>query len=200
MQDYPFVLILIRAVLTLSVGMLTTDFALADHKHHHRHRHHSHHQPVYYEQVRYSNDVYGRVVDARPIYQSVAIEVPQETCRVETVARTEHRRGGDSLGSTVVGGLVGAAIGHEIGNGRDGATAVGGLIGAAIGNDRGKGARVVSYSDREVCDTHYRTEYENRIIGYDVSYRYEGRTYQTRTDRHPGERVSVALHYSNYPN
>lgn len=202
MQAHPFVSVLIRAVLTFSVGMLTADLALADRKHHHHHRHHSHHQPVYYEQVRHSNDVYGRVVNARPIYQSVAIEVPEESCRVETVAHSEHRRSrnGDSFGSTVVGGLVGAAIGHEIGHGRSGATAVGGLIGAAIGNDASKHSRVVSYSDREVCDTRYRTEYENRIIGYDVSYRYEGRIYQARTDRHPGDRVSVALHYSNYPN
>jgi uncharacterized protein YcfJ len=195
MRDRSFISILIRTLLTLSVSMLTANVALADHKH--RYHNHSYHQHIYYEQVR--NDAYGRVLNARPIYQSVAIEVPQESCRVETIAHNEHRRHGDSFGSTVVGGLVGAAIGHEIGNGRGGATAVGGLIGAAIGKDASKGSRVVSYSDREVCDTYYRTEYENRIIGYDVSYRYEGRIYQTRTDRHPGDRVSVALHYSNYP-
>jgi uncharacterized protein YcfJ len=30
-------------------------------------------------------------------------------------------------------------------------------------------------------------------VGYDVSYSYHGHIYQTRTDRHPGDRIVVAL-------
>ena len=70
---------------------------------------------------------------------------------------------------------------------------MGGLIGASIGNDASKGGRVVSYRDREVCNTHYRTEYEQRLVGYDVSYAYQGRIYQTRTNHHPGDRIAVAV-------
>jgi uncharacterized protein YcfJ len=110
---------------------------------------------------------------------------------VETIAREDRRRSGDSFGGTVVGGLVGAAIGHEIGNGRGAATAVGGLIGASIGNDAARGSRTVSYRDEEVCRQSYRTEYEQRIVGYDVSYSYQGRIYQTRTDHHPGDRIAL---------
>lgn len=177
-----------RSILALSL-IFVAGYASADHGH----RRHHHHERVSYDD--YGD--YGRVVRARPIYRQVAIEVPRESCQVRTVAR--ERRDGDSFKGTVVGGLIGAAIGHEIGNGRGSATAVGGLIGASIGNDAGS-SRSVRYRDEEVCRTHYRTQYEQRLVGYDVSYSYNGRIYQTRTDYHPGDRIplSVAFRSNGY--
>lgn len=181
----------IPTLLGVSISMLVASSAFADHRHHYRDYDdedgYRHVQVRYYERESY--DDYGRVLSARPIYQRVAIDSPRESCHVETYAH-ETRRGGDSFAGTVVGGLVGAAIGHELGNGRGDATAVGGLIGASIGNDANK-QRVVRYRDEEVCNTYYRTEYEQRLVGYDVSYSYLGRIYQTRTDRHPGDRILV---------
>lgn len=176
----------VRSILALSMSMFVAGCASADHGYR-RHHHHDHSYSTY---DAYDHGDYGRVIDARPIYRQVAIEVPSESCRVRTVAR--ESRNGDSFAGTVVGGLVGAAIGHELGNGRGSATAVGGLIGASIGNDAGS-SRSVRYRDEEVCRTHYRTEYEQRIIGYDVSYKYNGRVYQTRTDRHPGDRIAISV-------
>ena len=182
-----------RGLLAAGLGMLVASHALAD-----RYDHHHHRDDVYsttyisYESPRYQED-YGRVIEARPIYQRVAVDVPRQSCDVRTVAYEERRRDGDSFAGTVLGGLVGAAIGHELGNGRGAATAAGGLIGASIGNDASRGRRAVSYRDQEVCSTRYRTEYQERIVGYDVSYSYRGRVYQTQTDRHPGDRIAVAV-------
>lgn len=188
--------VFVRSLLAVTMGMFIAGCASADHGYR---RHHHHNEYVYatYNSDNYGD--YGRVVNARPIYRQVAVEVPRQYCGVRTVAREEYRRDGDSFAGTVVGGLVGAAIGHEIGNGRGGATAVGGLIGASIGNDASRG-RTVRYRDEEVCRTEYRTEYEQRIVGYDVSYSYQGRVYQTRTDRHPGDRIAldVAVRSRNY--
>ena len=199
----------IRSLVAVSMSMFVAGSAFADRGHHHQSNTYvyavygSTNGPAYapnYRPTTYSAydrptnyatyDDYGRVIDARPIYRQVAVDVPRQYCGVRTVAREERSRGGDSFAGTVVGGLVGAAIGHEIGNGRGSATAVGGLIGASIGNDASKG-RTVRYRDEEVCRTEYRTEYEQRIVGYDVSYRYQGRVYQTHTDRHPGDRIAV---------
>lgn len=171
-----------------SLGLLLANNAVADrddrHRGHNKH-HHKHHHVVVREY-----DVYARVISARPIYRSIVLEVPVESCRVETVAYNE-RRGGDSFGGTVMGGLIGAAIGKEIGHSGH-ATAAGGLIGAAIGNDIGSGSRrVTRYEDREVCSSRYRTEYERQLVGYDVSYSYDGRIYHTETHRHPGDRIAV---------
>jgi uncharacterized protein YcfJ len=169
---------------TLASSLLLANNALADHKHHDKHHYHS--QPV----VEYTE--YARVVSSRPIYRTVAVEVPQDSCQMETVAYSERSRGGDSFKGTVVGGLIGAAIGHEVGrNGR--ATAAGGLIGAAIGNDIASNRRQVTrYEDREVCRTEYRTEYEHQLVGYDVTYSYDNRVYHTETRRHPGDRIAHA--------
>jgi len=177
----------IRSILALTMSMFIAGCAFADHDYR-RHYTNGNYTNSAYDSYGYRD--YGRVVSARPIYRQVAIEVPRESCRIQTVAR-EHRNG-DSFGGTVVGGLIGAAIGHELGNGRGSATAVGGLIGASIGNDAGS-KRTVRYRDQEVCRTQYRTEYEQRIIGYDVRYSYQGRIYQTRTDRHPGDRVAISV-------
>lgn len=164
-----------------SISLLLASNVLADGKHHRKHHHQHYDRHVEYTQ-------YARVVSSRPIYREVAVQVPIDSCHVETVAYSE-RRGGDSFKGTVVGGLIGAAIGHEVGrNGH--ATAAGGLIGAAIGNDvAGERRRVTSYEDREICTTRYRTEYQRELVGYDVSYRHDGRVYHTETRHHPGDRI-----------
>jgi len=178
----------IHSLVTFSIGMVMAGCASADHGYRH-----TYDDDAY---VRYDSDNYrdyGRVLDARPIYRRVAVDVPRESCGVQTVVHEERNRGGDSFAGTVMGGLIGGVIGHELGNGRGTATAVGGLIGASIGNDASQGSREISYRDREVCSTHYVTEYQQRIVGYDVSYSYQGRIYQTRTDHHPGDRIAVAV-------
>ena len=176
-----------------SISLLLAHNAFADrdrhhhrhHDHHHKHHHHHHHETV----VVYERDYYAPVTDVHPIYREVAVDMPRESCQVETVAYRERQRGGDSFQGTVVGGLIGAAIGKEIGNSGH-ATAAGGLIGAAIGNDVAGGGRTVTrYEDREVCSTQYRTRYERQLVGYEVSYLYGGRVYHTETRHHPGDRI-----------
>ena len=34
---------------------------------------------------------------------------------------------------------------------------------------------------------------EERVVGYDVAYRYNGRTYETRTDYDPGPSLRVRV-------
>jgi uncharacterized protein YcfJ len=168
---------------TLASSLLLANNSVADREYRHKHKHRHHDS---YEVVEYTE--YARVVSSRPIYRTVAVEVPVDSCHVETVAYSE-RRGGDSFKGTVAGGLIGAVIGHEVGrNGH--ATAAGGLIGAAIGNNvAGGDRRVTRYQDREVCSTRYRTEYEQQLVGYDVTYRYDNRIYTTETRHHPGSRI-----------
>lgn len=171
---------------TLASSLLLANSALANHKHHKHHHHdHGHHHDHYVVE----RTTYARVISSRPIYRTVAVEVPSDSCRVETVAYNERQRSGDSFKGTVVGGLIGAAIGHEVGHSGH-ATAAGGLIGAAIGNEVGSGSRQVTrYEDREVCSTRYRTQYERQLVGYDVAYRYDDRVYHTETRHHPGDRI-----------
>lgn len=177
-------LLFISTLASISLLLANNAFADRDHRHYRSHKHHHHETVVVYER-----DYYAPVTDVRPIYRDVAVDVPRDSCRVETVAYRERQRGGDSFQGTVVGGLIGAAIGKEIGHSGH-ATAAGGLIGAAIGNDIAGGNRTVTrYEDREVCTTHYRTRYERQLVGYQVSYLYGGRIYHTETRHHPGDRI-----------
>ncbi len=106
-------------------------------------------------------------------------------------------RGYSDPGAVLIGGIIGGVIGHQFGggHGRDVATAAGALIGA------NHAARHNSYPGRVVERTVYETNcrsvrparYEDRIDGYDVTYRYHGRIYHTRMPYDPGQRVRVRM-------
>ncbi len=92
--------------------------------------------------------------------------------------------GATSGAGAVVGGLIGGVIGNAFGggDGRALATAAGALGGAALGNTAEAQQRQTGG-----CATHY----ENRIVGYDVSYELGGQVYQTRLAGDPGGWVQV---------
>ena len=135
---------------------------------------------------------YARVTDAKPIYQTVTRRVPVEKCYLETVRVDRHH----DDGRTLVGGLVGAAVGHKLGHQRHqkhiGAVA-GAIIGASIAESTKHDHGRRDYRDVERCSTHYNVERHQELVGYDVTYRYHGETFYTRTDSHPGERIRVKV-------
>ncbi len=166
----------------------------------HRERHHHDHHParvvVQDRVVVQERVIFAPVTYARPIYRTVAVDVPVDSCHVETTAYREPGRG-DSFGGTVVGGLIGAAIGKEVGHGGGRSMAVGGLIGAAIGNDMARGG-ATRYVDREVCSSGYRTEYRQELVAYDVGYSYGGRIYHTERHSHPGAQIRLDINPRPY--
>ncbi|MBB3168664.1 glycine zipper 2TM domain-containing protein [Simiduia aestuariiviva] len=140
---------------------------------------------------------YAKVVSATPIYEQVSYTRPQRECWTETVAyEREHRASSKSATPMLLGAVIGGAIGHAVGkNDRRSGTAIGAVLGGSIGNDIGKSRShtTVDYRDEERCETRQVREYEDRLTGYDVTYRYHGETYRTRMDRDPGKRLRVAV-------
>lgn len=141
---------------------------------------------------------FARVLSSRPIYRTIEDRVPQERCWNETV-REETRSEGTSPAGAIVGGVVGGALGHAVGHGSSNkkiGTAVGVVLGATVGNqvarDRAQHEEV-SYRDRERCQTSHAIERRQEIVGYDVDYQYLGRTFSTRMDHNPGNRIRVAV-------
>jgi uncharacterized protein YcfJ len=140
---------------------------------------------------------YARVVSAEPIYREVRVREPRQVCEdVPVVERTTYR-GHSDPGQVLVGAIIGGVIGHQFGGGRgnDAATAAGAFIGASHAADRSySGRRVV---EREVietrCETVRTARYEDRLEGYDVTYKYRGRLYHTRTASHPGRSIKVRV-------
>lgn len=138
---------------------------------------------------------YARVLSAEPIWHTVEVRTPRRECTEEPVTERTVHRGHSDPGSILIGAVIGGVIGHQFGSGRgnDAATAAGAVIGASQGA-RGsyQNGRVV---ERTVMETRCRraTEVrsERRIDGYDVTYKYRGRIYTTRTERDPGDRIRV---------
>lgn len=148
----------------------------------HRHNHHEH---IYIR----PEIVYAPVVYVEPVYQVVQRLRPRRECWSTTDAYRSESNGAAGL---VLGGVLGGVIGQNLGDGRDAAVIAGTLLGATIGHDLEH-----TSAGAPVTRTHCRTanDYDEmeQIIGYRVQYRYFGRIYETRTDRHPGSRVRVTV-------
>jgi uncharacterized protein YcfJ len=105
--------------------------------------------------------------------------------------------------ATVIGGIAGAVLGSKVGegSGRYVGTAVGSMVGGMAGRsiyDSSQRSRQTQRGSVRVCDpvaTDGRDDYygDGRVSGYDVTYEYADRTYHTRTDHHPGDRIRVRV-------
>lgn len=136
-------------------------------------------------------DDYARVVRVQPVTREIVVHAPMQECRLEETRYPTHdypRR--DVVGPMIVGGLIGGALGHQIGAGpgQDAATLLGVLIGSSIARDaaqRGTPVRYVSVHE-ERCRVVHRARMEPRIEAYRVTYRHRDEPHGTRTRHDPG--------------
>ena len=142
---------------------------------------------------------HARVLNVDPITETLTHRVPTETCWTERV-RYESR-GDHSYTPSIIGGILGAAVGNSLGHKRHKtnraikAVALGAL-GASIGNEISRNhnrSSAVTYRNEERCEVTYDTSYEEQIVGYDVTYRYRGETYHTKMDYDPGNKIRVRV-------
>lgn len=157
----------------------------------------------------------AQVISSTPVYERVA--TPQRECWTEQVTAYEERRtvrpgqevyqeSRPSGAGTLLGAIVGGAIGHQFGNssgGRDRGTAAGAVIGGLIGADaeRNSGGYVRTSRDvvevdrvpvsRDVQRCRNTSQVRDEIVGYDVRYNYNGREYVTRLAQDPGPTLTV---------
>lgn len=130
---------------------------------------------------------YAQVTRVDPIYETVRTRVPEERCYGD-----QHRNGGDPTGGTVIGALVGAALGNQVGkgDGRDAATVAGAVVGGAIGRnvDRNDGS-----ASRGGCRMVDVEREQRRVASYDVEYMHQGQTFMSRLPYDPGDRLRVRV-------
>lgn len=139
----------------------------------------------------------AKVIATAPVYDR--INEPRRECHTEHQSyeepsyRNSNNTGGAILGA-VVGGLVGSTVGK--GNGKVAAAAVGAATGAVIGdrwNDRHGG--YATYN-RPVETCRMVDDYRQQVVGYDVTYRYQGRDFTTRLPYDPGEWLSLNVSFT----
>lgn len=113
---------------------------------------------------------------------------------------------GGRTAATVVGGIVGAVLGSKVGGGsaRYATSAIGSMVGGMAGKsiyEQSKRNQQPRTGMVRVCDpvqdngNYYPANSggERAVSGYDVTYEYAGKTYRTRTDHHPGDRIRVRV-------
>lgn len=137
---------------------------------------------------------YAKVTRVTPITRIIETSRPERECWQEEVVH--QTRNEANMGGLILGGVIGGVVGNRFGggNGKKAATVAGTIAGAALGQgvsgNRG-GGYTTSYQDR--CRTYRSTYTEERVVGYDVHYRYNGREYVTRTDRDPGSHIKLRI-------
>lgn len=141
------------------------------------------------------------VISSTPIYRVVEVSSPRQECWEEEVVRhVRDNRGGQSstpgLVGAVIGGAIGNAVGHRKSNQRVGAV-VGAVLGGSIGRDVGRAqarSRETVYVDTtERCRTVNVAHQEEKLVGYDVRYRYNGADFTVRMPQDPGPSIRVRI-------
>lgn len=136
----------------------------------------------------------AKVISAVP--QVERVNEPRQECRTEYVRESYSVREDRSPTGSIIGGIAGGLLGSTIGrgNGRVAAAAVGAGVGAVVG-DRMSANQRDSYGSRErpvercvTVDNWHTVE-----RGYLVTYRYNGRDYDTVTNQHPGQSIRVRV-------
>jgi uncharacterized protein YcfJ len=138
------------------------------------------------------------VVSAQPVYQLVQIETPQERCVEERILVDRARRqssGTPIIVSTIIGGAIGNAVGNNKSSKR-----VGAVLGAVLGNSVGRDIARQSqspdtrhYQIVERCETVFVSHEEERLLGYDVTYLFNGQQYSVRMAQNPGSQMKVRV-------
>ncbi len=128
---------------------------------------------------------YGHVISTVVVQAQVG--TPQQQCTDQQAIVQPRTSGGGAL----LGALVGGAIGHNLGDGfgRAAATGLGVVAGSAIGDHTEAANTPTTLVPVRTCQTI--TQYQNRVIGYDVTYEYQGKRYKTRLAQDPGAQVAL---------
>jgi len=152
-----------------------------------------------HNRVQHEGYEYAPVTRVQPIIRQVVVDTPRRECWDESryVQSRPHISDPAVGGRTLLGSIIGGVVGHQFGSGsgRDAATVAGAVIGAGVGYD--SAARRYPSGGREDvvqrCDVRYEQQYEERIEGYQVSYRINGREYDTQLPYDPGDRIRVRV-------
>lgn len=140
---------------------------------------------------------YAKVVNVSPVIETYEVNNPVEQCWNERVRNRSHSK--KSYTPEVFGAVIGAAVGNRFGkgSGRDAATVAGALLGTTIARDvkhnhankhRHNGHRTV-----QRCEIRDAYTTEERVVGYDVAYKYRGNVFHTQMDQHPGNKIKVRV-------
>ena len=137
---------------------------------------------------------YGTVIESVPIVEYVQVSVPREQCWEQDIVLDQTGPNNGTVIGAILGGAIGHAVGHKKSNKHVG-TVVGAVLGGTVGHAIGaeNRHRSIYRGSEEVCRVYEEYQEEERIVGYQVRYRYNSGTYTTRTETDPGDTIKLRL-------
>lgn len=154
-----------------------------------------HHERQVHHQVRQERS-YGRVLSVEPVYAVSHHQEPAGSC----ISWREPATHGESWTPTLLGGVIGAAVGYSLGEDHgdpEVATIAASLLGASVGRDIGQHLqRSGQLQVRGPCTPQHRQRPRPEPLEYVVTYRYNGQVYRKRMDYDPGEWVALNVEVS----
>jgi len=138
-----------------------------------------------------SKPSFAEVLAVKDVTETV--KTPRQECRDVQVSRQAPVKDENRIAGKVVGGIAGAALGSMIGSGRGNTVAM--VAGAAGGAYAGNSVQKnMQESDRVAgtearCKTVY--DHSEKLLGYDVTYRLEGKQDVVRMAYDPGKQIPL---------
>lgn len=126
----------------------------------------------------------GKVISSVQVIQQVS--VPRQICTQEQVAVQQNKSGAGAAMGAIAGGVLGNQIGG--GSGKVAATALGIFGGAILGNNI-EGAPAPQTQTMQNCTT--QNVFENRVMGYNVTYEFNGKQYTVQLPHDPGPTIKL---------
>ena len=145
-----------------------------------------------------SADEYATITAVKPNDQNVQVPRYRTDCRVNQVPIYGNVPGGQaSTGDTVLGAIIGGAIGNQVGggSGKDAATVLGAIIGADVANKKGGQERIIGYRQEQVCNNVTFYETQEQLKNYTIRYEWNGLVGKTITynNYRVGDRIPVEV-------
>lgn len=134
---------------------------------------------------------FADVVSAKEVTETVV--TPREECQQVPVQKQAPVNDPNRIAGTVLGGVAGGLLGNQVGrgSGKTAATVAGAAAGAYAGNQVQKNMQqkdVVTTTETR-CRTVNETS--KKLVGYDVTYRYEGKEERVRISYKPGPQLAM---------
>ena len=148
---------------------------------------------------------YAKVVDTQPVFEIVQVPEERRVCREQTVQRrvAEYRSPGPAIFGAILGGVIGNQISrgnhnkhhHRNNHNRAAATFAGAAIGGVVASEIQYSKYPARYytQNAQVCGMQTSWRSEERVVAWDVSWKYRGRIYHSRMDEPPGDRIRVRV-------
>ena len=152
---------------------------------------------------------YAEVIETVPLTQQVQLFAdvtavdpvtetrtgPREVCEERVVEYVSQTRDPNRITGTVAGAVVGGLLGNQVGggSGRQLATVAGAAGGAFAGREIQGRRQANQQRVEQRTETQCRTITETRedVVGYDVTYTFDGETKRERMNARPADRIPM---------